>query len=57
MKYDIHSVCPLCNKSIQWLNGKTNYGVVIIKTKRKSTDLYHEKCFDEYRKQNRMVVK
>lgn len=52
-KYDIYTICPLCGQSISWINGKTNSNVVIIKTKRKTTNLYHESCIDQERKQNK----
>lgn len=53
MKYDIHTTCPLCGQSISWINGKTNSGIVIVKTKRKTTNLYHEVCIDQERKHNK----
>ena len=51
--YDYHGICPLCGDHVDWINGKTNTGVVLIKTKRKSTNLYHEVCIDQERKQNK----
>lgn len=56
MRYDIHTTCPLCGQSISWINGKTNSNVVIIKTKRKTTNLYHATCIDQERKRNKRVV-
>lgn len=49
MKYDIHTTCPICNDPIDWINGKTNSGVVYIKSRRKTVNLYHEKCIDNER--------
>ena len=45
--YDIHAICPLCNNSVDWINGKTNTGVVMIKTKRKTTNYYHRDCIEK----------
>lgn len=47
MRYDIHTICPLCGQSISWINGKTNAGVVMIKTKRKTTNYYHRDCIEK----------
>ena len=49
-RYDIHTICPICNKSIEWINGKTNTGVVMIRTKRKTTNYYHRDCIEKERK-------
>lgn len=43
-KYDIVKPCPICGEICYFLNGKTNAGIVYIKTKRKTIALYHEKC-------------
>lgn len=53
MKYDIHTTCPLCGQSISWINGKNNSNIVMIKTKRKATRLYHESCIDQERNHNK----
>lgn len=53
MRYDIYSTCPLCGQPISWINGKTNSGVIIIRTKRKTMNLYHESCIDQERKRNK----
>lgn len=57
MRYDIHTTCPICGRAISWINSRTTYetnkGVVIIKTKRKTTNLYHESCIDQERKHNK----
>lgn len=44
-RYDIHTICPLCNKSIEWINGKTNSNVVMIRTKRKGEKSMCSKAF------------
>lgn len=48
-RYDIHTICPLCNKSIEWINGMTNSNVVMIRTKRKTTNYYHKDCIEKER--------
>ena len=48
--YDYHGICPLCGNPINWTNGKTNYGVIMIRTKRKTTDYYHRDCIEKERK-------
>lgn len=46
-RYDYHGICPICNSAISWINGKTNSDVVIIKTKRHTTNYYHKKCIEK----------
>ena len=57
MRYDIHTTCPICGQAISWINSRTTYeknkGVVIVKTKGKTTHLYHEVCIDQERKHNK----
>lgn len=53
MRFDIHTTCPICGGAISWINGKTNSGIVVIKTRRNSTNLYHESCIDKERKVNK----
>lgn len=48
--FDYHGICPICNKSIEWINGKTNSNVVMIRTKRKTTNYYHRDCIEKERK-------
>lgn len=54
-RFDIHTTCPICGQAISWINGKTNSGVVVIKTKRRTTNLYHESCIENERKHNKRV--
>lgn len=49
-RYDIYTKCPLCNKTVELINGKTNSNIVMIKTKRKTTNYYHEDCIEKERK-------
>ena len=49
-KYDIITTCPICGGAVQWLNGKTNNGLVYIKTKRKSVLVIHENCIQNERR-------
>lgn len=51
--HSIFTTCPICGKSITWVNGSTNNGVVYIKTKRRQVHLYHEKCIDNERMMKR----
>lgn len=43
-KYDISTNCPICGEHVTWLNGSTNSGLVYIKSKRRTVNIYHEKC-------------
>lgn len=47
--FDITTTCPLCGKSISWVNGSSNNGVVYIKNRARQVHLYHEKCIDNER--------
>lgn len=46
-KYDIRTECPICKQPVEWLNGRTNNGLVYIKTKRKSVLVIHENCIQK----------
>ena len=51
-RYDIHTVCPICGNAIEYINGKTNTGVEIVKTKRRSVIVFHTKCYqNQYAKE------
>lgn len=51
-RYDIHSTCPICGDAISWYNGKTNTGVEVVKTRRRSVILFHTKCYyNQYAKE------
>ena len=50
-KYDIVKPCAICGELCYYLNGKTNTGIVYIKTKRKQVFLYHQECIDREQKQ------
>lgn len=50
-RYDIHAICPLCGKTIDIINGQTMKGVQMIRTKRKTTNYYHDSCIEkEYKR-------
>lgn len=51
-RYDIYTTCPICGQSVHWTNGLTNYGLVLIKTKRKSVLVIHENCIEKENKAN-----
>lgn len=48
-KYDIITTCPICGDTVTWYNGRTNKGLVYIKTKRKSVLVIHENCIHNER--------
>lgn len=48
-KYDIMTTCPICGDAVTWYNGRTNNGLVYIKTKRKSVLVIHENCIQNER--------
>lgn len=50
-RYDIFAICPLCGQEVGWINGKPNYNVVMIKTKRKTTNYYHYDCIEKEREE------
>ena len=46
-KYDIWTKCPICKQPVEWHNGRTNNGLVYIKTKRRSVLVIHENCIQK----------
>lgn len=48
-KYDIITTCPICGDAVTWYSGRTNSGLVYIKTKRKSVLVIHENCIQNER--------
>lgn len=45
----IITTCPICGNTVTWSNGRTNKGLVYIKTKRKSVLVIHENCIQNER--------
>ena len=45
--YDFIKPCPICGKLAAYINGRTNTDVVLIRTKRKTTNVYHRDCIEK----------
>lgn len=50
-RYDFIQACPICGKTAAYINGKTNTDVVLIRTKRKTTNVYHYDCIEKERRE------
>ena len=50
-RYDYTRPCPICGKMATYLNGRTNSDVVLIKTKRKTINVYHYDCIEKERRE------
>ena len=45
-RYDVSTECPICGEHVFWVNGSSNSGLVYIRSKRKTVNIYHEKCIE-----------